>query len=143
MEVADEIVVMNKGRIEQIGSPAQIYDHPATPFVMSFIGNVNILDANSCLLESHGNPQTDSKIFVRPHNLIIEKEENSFNSTVAVVKRLIHLGWEVQVELILKNGETFKAVVTRDQFKQLNLEVNQRVYVRPNDVRFFAPDYMI
>jgi sulfate/thiosulfate transport system ATP-binding protein len=142
MEVADEIVVMNKGKIEQIGSPAEIYDHPATPFVMSFIGPVNILNGSSCLLEDHSS-SADSKVFVRPHDVLVEREQTSPNSTPAYVKRLIHLGWEVQVELSLENGETVKAVFTKARFQQLELEVGQKVYVRPNQIKSFASDYVI
>ncbi len=142
MEVADEIVVMNKGKIEQIGSPAEIYDHPATPFVMSFIGPVNILNGSSCLLEDRGS-SGDSKVFVRPHDVLVEREQTSSNSTPAYVKRLIHLGWEVQVELSLENGETVKAVFTKARFQQLELEVGQKVYVRPNQIKSFASDYVI
>jgi sulfate transport system ATP-binding protein len=142
MEVADEIVVMNKGKIEQIGSPAEIYDHPATPFVMSFIGPVNILNGSSCLLEDHIS-SSDSKVFVRPHDVLVEREQTSPNSTPAYVKRLIHLGWEVQVELSLENGETVKAVFTKARFQQLELEVGQKVYVRPNQIKSFASDYVI
>ncbi len=142
MEVADEIVVMNKGKIEQIGSPAEIYDHPATPFVMSFIGPVNILNGSSCLLEDHIS-SSDSKVFVRPHDVLVEREQISSNSTPAYVKRLIHLGWEVQVELSLENGETVKAVFTKARFQQLELEVGQKVYVRPNQIKSFASDYVI
>ena len=142
MEVADEIVVMNKGKIEQIGSPAEIYDHPATPFVMSFIGPVNILNGSSCLLEDHSS-SSDSKVFVRPHDVLVEREQTSPNSTPAYVKRLIHLGWEVQVELSLENGETVKAVFTKARFQQLELEVGQKVYVRHNQIKSFASDYVI
>ena len=141
MEVADEIVVMNKGKIEQIGSPSEIYDHPATPFVMSFIGPVNILNGSSCLLQDHNSG--DSRVFVRPHDVLVEREKTTPNSSLAHVKRLIHLGWEVQVELGLENGEMIKAIFTKNRFHQLELEVGQEVYIRPNQVKSFTTDYEI
>jgi len=140
MEVSDEIVVMNKGRIEQIGSPAQIYDHPATPFVMSFIGPVNVLTSNFVINDSN---QVHHQVFVRPHDVVVEREKTAENSTPGLVKRIIHLGWEIQVELRLEDGQLVKAVLTRDRFEQLNLEVQQKVYVRPKEVLFFPSDYVI
>ena len=141
MEVADEIVVMNKGKIEQIGSPSEIYDHPATPFVMSFIGPVNILNRSSFFLQDHNSG--DSRFFVRPHDVLIEREKTTPNSSPAYVKRLIHLGWEVQVELGLENEEIIKAIFTKTRFHQLELEVGQKVYIRPNQVKSFTTDYEI
>ena len=143
MEVSDEIVVMNKGRIEQIGTPAEIYDHPATPFVMSFIGPVNVLTSSSGIFNNNGfNGDTHPKVFVRPHDVVIEKESTS-QGTPAIVKRLIHLGWEVQVELSLDDGQLVKAVFTRENFAQLQLEPHQKVYVRPKEAHSFPLDYAI
>ncbi len=142
MEVADEIVVMNKGKIEQIGSPAQIYDHPATPFVMSFIGAVNVLASHSSIFENNGFNEIHPHVFVRPHDVVVETEHTP-DSIPAIVKRLIHLGWEVQVELSLEDGQIVKAVFTRDRFEQLKLEPRQQVYVRPKEARSFPLDYAI
>ena len=142
MEVSDEIVVMNKGRVEQVGTPAEIYDHPASAFVMSFIGPVNVLPSSSRIFQSNGFDSANPEMFLRPQDVIIETNANG--STVpARVSRLIHLGWEIQVELTLDDGQVVTAHLTRDRFDQLRLEAQQRVYVKPKDAKSFPLYYSI
>ncbi|HEY9602861.1 MAG TPA: TOBE-like domain-containing protein [Allocoleopsis sp.] len=142
MEVADEIVVMNHGKVEQVGTPANIYDNPASAFVMSFIGPVNILPSSSQIFQSGGFDSAHPEIFLRPHDVIVETTPNG--ATVnARVKRLVHLGWEVQAELVLDDGQTVIANLTREQFNQLKLEPDQQVYVRPKDAKAFPLYYSI
>ncbi|MBD1880146.1 TOBE-like domain-containing protein [Coleofasciculus sp. FACHB-T130] len=136
MEVSDEIVVMNKGRVEQIGTPAQIYDHPTTPFVMSFIGPVNVLPSTSRIFEANGFDSTQAEIFLRPHDVVVDTNPNG-SSVPARVNRLIHLGWEIQAELILDDGQVVTAHITRERFDQLELEPQQRVFVKPKDAKSF------
>lgn len=142
MEVSDELVVMNKGKVEQVGTPAQIYDHPATAFVMSFIGPVNVLPSSSRIFQGNGFDSAHPEIFLRPQDVVIEREQNG--STVpARVSRLIHLGWEIQAELTLDDGQVVTAHLTRERFDQLNLEPEQRVYVKPKDAKSFPLYYSI
>ncbi|KJH70967.1 sulfate/molybdate ABC transporter ATP-binding protein [Aliterella atlantica] len=142
MEVSDELVVMNKGKVEQIGTPAQIYDHPATAFVMSFIGPVNVLPSSSRIFQGNGFDSAHPEMFLRPQDVVIEREQNG--STVpARVSRLIHLGWEIQAELTLDDGQVVTAHLTRDRFDQLNLEPEQRVYVKPKEAKSFPLYYSI
>ncbi len=143
MEVADEIVVMNKGSIEQVGSPAQIYDHPATAFVMSFIGPVNVLPSNSRMFQGNGFNSASPEVFLRPQDVVIEKEPNNGSTVPARISRLIHLGWEIQAELILDDGQVVTAHLSRDRFDELNLEPQQRVYVKPKDAKSFPLYYSI
>ena len=143
MEVADEIVVMNKGSVEQIGTPAQIYDHPATAFVMSFIGPVNVLPSNSRMFQGNGFHSASPEVFLRPQDVVIEKEPNNGSTVPARVNRLIHLGWEIQAELILDDGQVVTAHLSRDRFDELNLEPQQRVYVKPKDAKSFPLYYSI
>ena len=142
MEVADEIVVMNKGKIEQIGTPAQIYDHPATPFVMSFIGPVNILPSTSQIFEGNGFESTQPEIFLRPHDIVVQREANG-TTVAARVDRLIHLGWEIQAELVLDDGQVLTAHLSRERFDELKLEPQERVFVKPKDARSFPLYYSI
>jgi sulfate transport system ATP-binding protein len=114
MEVADTIAVMNKGRIEQVGSPGEVYDHPASPFVMGFLGPVSTVDGK----------------LVRPHDVRISVVEES-GLIEAMVKRVVHLGFEVRVELELKGGEPAVAQLTRSQVEELELQQGDIVYVRP------------
>ncbi|MBW4564056.1 MAG: sulfate/molybdate ABC transporter ATP-binding protein [Mojavia pulchra JT2-VF2] len=142
MEVADEIVVMNKGRVEQVGTPEQIYDHPASAFVMSFIGPVNVLPSSSRIFQSSGFDAPHPEVFLRPQDVIVEMNANGA-TTPATVSRVIHLGWEIQVELTLDEGQVVTAHLTRDRFKELQLEPQQRVYVKPKDAKSFPLYYSI
>ena len=142
MEVSDEIVVMNKGRVEQVGTPAQVYDHPASAFVMSFIGPVNVLPSSSQIFQSGGFDSANPEIFLRPHDVLVETTPNG--STVSArVTRLIHVGWEVQAELTLDDGQVVIAHLTRERFDQLNLEPQQQVYVKPKGAKAFPLHYSI
>jgi sulfate transport system ATP-binding protein len=142
MEVADEIVVMNKGRVEQVGTPAEIYDHPATAFVMSFIGPVNVLPSNSRIFQGNGFESAYPEIFLRPQDVVVEREQNG-TTVPARVSRLIHLGWEIQAELTLDDGQVVTAHLTRDRFDEIQLEPEQRVYVKPKDAKSFPLYYSI
>lgn len=114
MEVADTLAVLNEGQIEQVGSPTNVYDHPTTDFVMSFIGPV-----------SHLNGQ-----MVRPHDVAVSLEPQA-ESIEAMVRRVIHLGFEVRVELELAGGDIARAQLTRAQTDELELSRGDIVYVRP------------
>jgi len=149
MEVADIIVVMNKGKVEQIGTPAEVYDHPASSFVMSFIGPVNVVKGHSQLASNqngknyYNDAQTDH-LFIRPQDLIIETiESSSSENTPARVHRIIHLGWEIQVELVLDDAQVLTAHLSRDRFDQLKISPQQRVFIRPKDAKSFPLTYSI
>lgn len=136
MEVADEIVVMNKGKIEQIGTPSEIYDHPATPFVMKFIGEVNILPSHAPLFDSTNLKNPHSEVFIRPHELDILLEDDGISSQ-ATIQRITHLGREVQAELVLADNWEINAHLTREEFDRLDLRHNQIVYVKPSRIKSF------
>jgi sulfate/thiosulfate transport system ATP-binding protein len=121
MEVADRIVVMNQGRVEQVGGPRDLYEHPANAFVMGFVGPVTRLGDH----------------FIRPHDLELRREPNGTTSE-AMVERLVHLGFEVRAELVLHDGQRLQAQITRDGAEELELQPGQIVYVRPSRVRVFA-----
>lgn len=142
MEVSDQIVVMNKGRVEQLGTPAQIYDRPATAFVMSFIGPVNVLPSSSRIFQDSGFDSTHPQIFLRPQDVIVQTKPNG-TTAPARVSRLIHLGWEIQAELTLDDGQVVTAHLTRERFDELQLEPQQRVYVKPKDAKSFPLSYSI
>ena len=121
MEVAEQIVVMNKGRIEQAGTPHDLYESPRNEFVMSFIGPVNRLG--------------DS--FLRPHDIQILAESDG-DGTEALIQRVVHLGFEVRVELTLPDGRDVWAQVTRETAEQLELKEGQILPVRLPPPRVFA-----
>jgi sulfate/thiosulfate transport system ATP-binding protein len=142
MEVSDEIVVMNKGCVEQVGTPAEIYDHPASAFVMSFIGPVNVLPSSSNIFQHNGFDSANPEMFLRPQDIIVDISPNG-TTVPARVSRLIHLGWEVQAELTLEDGQVMTAHLSRDRFDELNLEPQQKVYVKPKDAKSFPLYYSI
>jgi sulfate transport system ATP-binding protein len=137
MEVSDEIVVMNKGRVEQVGKPAEIYDHPATAFVMSFIGPVNVLPSSSRLFRDKRFNASHPQVFLRPHDLLIETHPDE-TTAPAKVSRVIHLGWEIEAQLQLEDGHEIRAIISRERFDQLKLKAEQRVYIKPKVAKSFA-----
>ncbi len=121
MEVAETVAVMNHGKIEQVAGPVELYEHPANEFVMEFVGVVNRLG--------------DS--FVRPHDLELSLSPNG-TTREAMVTRVVHLGFDVRVDLVRDDGEQLSAQLTRDEAAALELGVGQIVYVRPTRQTTFA-----
>jgi sulfate transport system ATP-binding protein len=113
MEISDEIVVVNRGRIEQVGAPRDLYERPANEFVMTFVGPATRLDGR----------------IVRPHDLEILLDPGP-DAVEAQIERVVHLGFEVRLELVLGDGERLTAQVTRDQIERDELVVGQIVSVR-------------
>jgi len=137
MEVADQIVIMNQGRIEQVGSTAEIYDHPATPFVMQFIGEVNVLPHHAHLFNAQSIKLPNTDVFVRPHELEV-LISNDGSSTEAKIQRIIHLGREVQVELVLPDTLEITAYLSKERYNLLDLQPGRIVYVKPRKTIHFA-----
>jgi sulfate/thiosulfate transport system ATP-binding protein len=121
MDVADRVALLNEGRIEQIGKPRDLYEHPANEFVMSFVGPVNRL----------------GEAFVRPHDLELQLVPNGSTSE-AMVERVVHLGFEVRIELVLDDGRHVSAQLTRDEVEELELHDGQIVFVRPRRETVFS-----
>jgi sulfate transport system ATP-binding protein len=121
MEVADQIVVMNHGRVEQTAGARELYEEPANEFVMSFVGPVNQLDED----------------WIRPHDLELLLEGNGATRP-ARVERVVHLGFEARVELALDDGPELWAQMTQEQCEELALEPGSQVHVRPRRARTFA-----
>lgn len=142
MEVADQLVVMNQGRVEQVGTATDLYDHPATPFVMSFIGPVNVLPASAAVLFKQNKAIEGDRAFLRPHDLEIH-EQPAEDTVFATVDRVIHLGWEIQVELVLESGQTLTAHLTREEFQRLPLHRQQPVYVGSKNIKTFPNSYAV
>jgi sulfate transport system ATP-binding protein len=122
MEVAGQVVLLNEGRVEQVGAPRELYDRPANEFVMSFVGPVNRL----------------GQTYVRPHDLDIRIEPEE-GASEAMVERVVHLGFEVRVELVRDDGQHLLVQLAKEQAEQLELERGQIVYVRPSRETVFTP----
>ncbi|WP_445152570.1 sulfate/molybdate ABC transporter ATP-binding protein [Baekduia sp. Peel2402] len=123
MELADRIVVLNKGQIEQVGAPRELYDAPANEFVMGFLGPVARLGDG----------------LVRPHDLVLKPDPDG-TAQEAQVTRIVHLGFEVRVELELAGDDgTIAAQLTRHEVEQLEISEGDIVFVRPGGRRFERP----
>lgn len=147
MEVASQVVVLNHGRIEQQGSPSEIYDHPANAFVSRFIGQTNVFELENSVhttwLSNTGVdiPQQQKKVaHVRPHDIEIEKTVTD-NEASAILKDWQHLGALIRVELV-KNGSNGSAAsvfaeMPNDQFKRLNLNKGDKVDIKIRQAHWF------
>jgi sulfate transport system ATP-binding protein len=120
MDVAKQIVVMNEGRIEQAGEPRDLYDHPATEFVMGFVGPVNRRGA----------------LFIRPHDLEI-LQAPAAEAEEAMIERIVPLGFEARVELMLSDGTQLWAQMTAAEAELMELTEGQIVYARPQRAKVF------
>ncbi|MFF2447402.1 sulfate/molybdate ABC transporter ATP-binding protein [Neobacillus sp. NPDC058068] len=157
LDVADRIVVMNEGRIEQIGTPDEVYEHPNNPFVYDFLGNVNLfkgrLDKGKLRHGSYevdappefaGKINTEAVGYVRPHDIHIERDAS--NDSVTAKISYIHLvGAVVQVELVRQdNGEFVEAEIPKDYYRSLELKTGEEVFIKPKQLKVFIPeDYSI
>jgi sulfate/thiosulfate transport system ATP-binding protein len=123
LELANSIVVMHEGRVEQVGSPSDVYDHPATPFVAGFVGSANVLHGSvvdghvhlgSFRLPgaSHLEEGAPATAFVRPHDIRVAADEGDVK---AVIERLASLGWLTRITLRLDSGETLVAHVPNEE----------------------------
>ena len=141
LEVADRVVVMNHGKIEQIGSPDEVYSAPATPFVYQFLGNVNVfhsrVQGGYAEVERH---EAAEKVtaFVRPHDIDLSEVELD-NAQQATVAHVHPIGPVVRVEL--QHGQEIVEVeLSRERHEALQLAVGQSIWFRPRQLRVFGGD---
>jgi len=140
LEVADRIVVMNKGKVEQSGTPDQVYEHPANPFVLNFLGNVNLFHGRV-----HSEKGNDSSVaYVRSHDIEVDRSPQDSTALPAEIRHIQKLGPSVRITLAInETGEYLEAELTRDNYQNLGLQQGEQVYVRPRQVRVFVEDYQI
>jgi sulfate transport system ATP-binding protein len=142
MEVADKIVVMNEGRVEQVGSPSDIYDHPATPFVMNFVGEVNVLPHGVIPFASSDEASRVADLFVRPHDIKILLHPRP-GSLPARLRRLTHMGRDLQAELVLDSGAVVLAQLPREEQDPRDLVEGAQLHIITRQGRTFVEDYSI
>jgi sulfate transport system ATP-binding protein len=114
MEVADQVVVMSQGHVEQIGAPRDVYEEPANEFVMTFVGQAHRI----------------GETFVRPHDLEVMLEPNGSTREV-MIDRIVHLGFNVRLDLLGTDGERLSVQTTRDHAELNEFAPGQIVYVKP------------
>ncbi len=150
LEVADRVVVMNQGRVEQIGAPDEVYDRPATPFVYQFLGNVNLFHGRihqgvaqigNLELEApdhQGAVDAQAVAFARPHDLELHRERTGEQDIEATVRYVNAIGPLVRVELVQKNDEALIQVeLTQERYRELQVKQGERVFVKLKHLRLF------
>jgi sulfate transport system ATP-binding protein len=154
--VADRVVVMRGGRVEQTGTPQQVFEHPANAFVMDFLGNVNVFPGRvqngravagglevSCPEHDHDDPRPAS-VYVRPHELDIDRSPDGASSLPARVVHVNPAGPVTRVELLaLDSGSVVHVEVSPGRYAELGLKPGDTVYVSPRRARVFVPEYSI
>ncbi len=151
LEVADQIVVMNKGRVEQTGSPGEVYNHPASPFVYGFLGNVNlfkgrihegVLEAGSALFAAPEHARTQNAQgagYVRPHDIDVTRYAPDGQGILARLRHAHTLGPMAQLELERDdNHELIEAIISNEQFGCLQLKTGEPLLVNPRRLDIFV-----
>ncbi|MCU0704806.1 MAG: sulfate/molybdate ABC transporter ATP-binding protein [Fimbriiglobus sp.] len=153
-EVADRVVVMNGGRIEQDGTPDDVFEHPANEFVMDFLGQVNVFHGRVHDGVAHvGGLEFDvpgsrvsgeTKVFVRPHELDLQRYQNGVPSMAAVVRHVTPAGSVTRVLVcVADTGMELTVELSPDRSAELKLKKGDAVFVALRKVRVFEPDYTI
>lgn len=151
-EVADEVVLMNEGRIEQQGPPRELFEKPRSAFVMDFLGRVNVFQgwaqrgqavvSEGLVLnwpEATGDPRR-ALAYVRPHELTLDRTPNGRPHFSATIERIVVGGSVIRVYLSASSGQPIQVDVPPERFAQLALEVGDRVHVSPHQWRVFSPE---
>ena len=156
LEVADRVAILREGRVEQIGTPAEIYDHPATPFVYDFLGHVNafagkvragsleIGDGKFAAPEIAGETDSDAIAFVRPHDIRVTRVPGGPATLKARVRHCNAIGPFANVELErLDNGGLFTVQLSKEQFRELQPQPGEQLFVELRNVKVFPEDFSI
>jgi sulfate transport system ATP-binding protein len=155
-EVADQVVILNNGKIEQAASPVEVFDHPASAFVMDFLGRVNVFQGRvrkgQVLIGSvempypdyHHDAEHDVEVYVRPHELDIERTPSGTGSLAARIVHVNPAGSVARVHLVALEGSlTIHVELPAERWRELTLQVGETVYVSPRRAWVFLPDYAI
>jgi sulfate transport system ATP-binding protein len=152
LEVADQVVLMNKGNVEQIGAPDEVYNHPASPFVYGFLGNVNVfhgrvedgvLASGDASFNVPGQPGAGGKgtAYVRPHELDVDRYTPGAEGIVVKLRRAHAIGPLAQLDLERgDNAELIEAVIPNERFSSLGLKEGETLVVRPKRLRVFVDE---
>jgi sulfate transport system ATP-binding protein len=149
LEVSDRVVVLNEGRVEQIGTPDEVYENPATPFVYRFLGSVNLFHArmdHGRVAISGTDPESADTAapllaYARPHELELTREPGTEPALEAEVLHVQAVGPLVRIELRrCDNQGMIEADLTKERYRELACQTGEHVYVRPRSVRVFEQD---
>jgi sulfate transport system ATP-binding protein len=155
LEVSDRVAILRDGKIEQIGTPEEIYDHPASPFVYDFLGNVNLFSGRVkdgamviggtefAAPDTAGEADSDAIAFVRPHDIRVTRHATG-PALPAEVIRSNAAGPVANLELKrLDSGEIFTVQLAKEQFQELQPKPGEQVFVELKNVKVFSDDYSI
>jgi sulfate/thiosulfate transport system ATP-binding protein len=147
LEAADRIVVMHQGHIEQIGTPDEVYENPATPFIYQFLGDVNVFHGriahDRTSHEAESGQEADASVehevtFVRPHDLELSRSRTTPAQLEATVRFVITAGSRVRLELVSKNPpQTIEVELTKERYRELRLQQGDVVFVHPKQLHVF------
>ena len=150
LELADRVLVMNRGHIEQIGTPDEVFHHPRTEFVVKFLGQVNPFHGRledgkvhfaSMSMDSPEHAATPSRavrVFVRPHDFEVDTHRNGHPCFRAVVTRIHSAGPNVRLDLLAESGERLHAELTQERYRALGISTDSQVFVTPREVKVFS-----
>jgi sulfate transport system ATP-binding protein len=155
LEVADRVVVMNQAKIEQVGTPEEVFHHPASPFVMEFLGQVNVFHGRVAegkamlgevaidyphYLLAEERPAT---VYMRPHELDLQRYRNGVPSIAARVERINPAGSTTKVIVRTESGQEIIVDLTQERYQELAIARGDEVFVYPKKARVFVPEYVI
>jgi sulfate transport system ATP-binding protein len=160
LELSAHVVLLNDGKVEQAGSPHELYDHPTTPFVASFLGGANMLSGTvsdgrarlgSLAVKAPESARDGARVnaFVRPHDIKLEKltdaqaKDAANDVSLARVDRLTRVGAQVKLSLELANGESMTVQMPKSEWDALGVEAGDRVFVDLREAKVFVEDYSI
>jgi len=153
LEVADRVVIMNEGGVEQIGTPEEVYEHPATPFVYHFLGNVNLFHGRihegrarigDIELEApeHADAQNIPAVgYARPHDIEVTRYRNGTAAIEAIVSYIHPIGPLVHLELTgCDTGDLIEVALSKDRYQELKFREGEHVFIAPRKLRVFAQE---
>src|SRR5688572_7945522 len=153
LEVSDRVAIMDKGQIEQIGTPEAVYESPANPFVYSFLGNVNLFhgrvhhgkarigDIEIDAPDHRDAADSPAVVYARPHEMDVSREPGGSDAISVLLVRLQSVGSNVKLRLKrVDSGQFLEAEIPRERQRELELKVGESVFVRPRQVRVFIAD---
>jgi sulfate transport system ATP-binding protein len=149
LEIADEVVIMNNARVEQVGTPQEVYDRPSTPFVYQFLGNVNVLRAQALAdagaHQAHpATLQSDGQVYVRPHDIEVVRHSGDTPGIPAVLRYVHAAGPQARLTLEqVRTREIVEVEISRSELASLDLKVGDLACLRLRQAHSFDEDYAI
>ncbi len=139
LEVSDQIVIFSKGKVEQTGTPEDVYNRPANPFVLSFLGHVNVFHGR----QNGTGPGENQAIYVRPHEIDLVRKAPEHDGTAGTVMWVHRAGATIKVEVGTQNGQLLVVELPRERYSNLALEPGDHVWAVAKEQRVFEGDYQI